>query len=256
MLVSSSGKNKKALLPVTGKKHQWWLAVLLTLWVLVGFALAQVVLIAIIWVLTTFGVSLAHVNESILNATLSACVYLLSLLVVLGVPWLWKRRRISKKDLGLQRLPSWLDIGLAPAGFVVYLVGSVVLLAVASTLVPGLDVDQIQQNGFENIGQRYEYIIAFVTLVVVAPLAEEVLFRGYLYGKLRSKVPVWAAVLLVSILFAAIHGQWNVGLDVFALSVVLCTLREITGSIWSGVLLHTLKNGVAFYFLFINPLVM
>jgi len=179
---------------------------------------------------------------------------LLSLIIVLGVPWLLKRRRTNKQELGLTRLVSWLDIGLAPAGFVVYLVISVLLLALFSTLIPAIDMEQVQQNGFEGIGQRYEYVLAFVTLVIIAPLAEEVLFRGYLYGKLRAKVPLWAAILLTSLLFAAIHGQWNVAIDVFALSVVLCILRDITGSIWSGILLHMLKNGVAFYFLFVSPM--
>ncbi|RYZ49901.1 MAG: CPBP family intramembrane metalloprotease, partial [Sphingobacteriales bacterium] len=61
--------------------------------------------------------------------------------------------------------------------------------------------------------------------------------------------------IVTSIVFGAIHGQWNVAVDVFALSLILCSLREITGSIWAGVLLHMLKNGIAFYFLFIGPVV-
>jgi len=232
-----------------------WLALLLVLWVFVGYMLAQALLIAVLWVATQLGVSFGQVGQAVLSTVLSAAVYLLSLLIVLGMPWLLKRRRTTKQELGLSRLPTWKDIGLAPAGFVVYLVGSVVLLAVVSTLIPAIDMDQVQQNGFENIGHRYEYVLAFVTLVVIAPVAEEVLFRGYLYGKLRSKVPVWVAILLVSGLFAAIHGQWNVAVDVFALSIVLCILRELTGSIWSGILLHMLKNGVAFYFLFVSPMI-
>lgn len=236
-------------------KSQVWLALLLVLWVFVGYLLAQALLIAILWIATQLGVSFGQVGQAVLSTVLSAAVYLLSLLIVLGVPWLLKRRRTTKGELGLTRLPTWKDIGLAPAGFVVYLVGSVVLLAIASALIPSIDMNQVQQNGFENIGHRYEYVLAFATLVVIAPVAEEVLFRGYLYGKLRSKVPIWAAILLVSGLFAAIHGQWNVAIDVFALSVVLCLLRELTGSIWSGILLHMLKNGVAFYFLFVSPMI-
>jgi membrane protease YdiL (CAAX protease family) len=44
----------------------------------------------------------------------------------------------------------------------------------------------------------------------------------------------------------------NVALDVFILSIVMCGLREMTGSIWAGVVLHMMKNGLAFYLLFIN----
>jgi membrane protease YdiL (CAAX protease family) len=54
--------------------------------------------------------------------------------------------------------------------------------------------------------------------------------------------------------FGAVHGQWNVAIDVFSLSLIMCGLREITGNIWAGALLHMLKNGLAFYILFINPM--
>lgn len=250
----SANSLDKSSRPVS-KNYRWGWALLLLVWVLVGYILAQAIVIGLIWVLVQFGVSFAIVGEAVLNVVLTTIVYLLSLAIVLGAPWMLRRRRVDKQTLGLQRLPTWKDIGLAPAGFVVYMVGSVILLAIATTVFPGFDAEQVQANGFENIIHRYEYLLAFVTLVIVAPLAEEVLFRGYLYGKIRSKVPLWAAILLVSALFAAVHGQWNVAIDVFALSIVLCVLRELTGSIWSGILLHTLKNGVAFYFLFINPMI-
>lgn len=253
MSANSLGKVKAQIKRYTS--NPWGRALVILLWVFIGYFIAQAMVVGLVWMLTRLGVSFAEWGIAVISAVFSAIVYLLSLLIVLGVPWLLKRRVTTRKELGLQRLPSWLDIGLAPAGFVVYLVGSVILLAVMTTLLPSIDADQVQQNGFENIGQRYEYVLAFVTLVFIAPLVEEVLFRGYLYGKIRTKVPIWVAILAVSALFAVVHGQWNVAIDVFALSIVLCILREVTGSIWSGILLHMLKNGVAFYFLFINPLI-
>jgi len=38
--------------------------------------------------------------------------------------------------------------------------------------------------------------------------------------------------------------------------LVLCTLRIVTGSIWAGVLLHMIKNGLAFYVLFVAPMML
>jgi membrane protease YdiL (CAAX protease family) len=251
MLANSSDKPKGHT-----KKYRWGRAALVFAWVAVAYAFVQsITLGVVVWLRDLDNSPLNFINGSVLNTIFSASVYLLTLIVVVGVPWLIKRRTTTKSELGLQRLPSWLDIGLAPAGFIVYFIISAILITIFAALIPGIDIEQVQQNGFENIGQRYEYILAFATLVVVAPLAEEILFRGYLYGKVRVKIPVWAAALLVSLIFAVVHMQWNVGIDVFALSIVLCALREITGSIWSGVLLHMLKNGVAFYFLFVNPLI-
>ena len=59
------------------------------------------------------------------------------------------------------------------------------------------------------------------------------------------------AILLVSALFGAVHLQWNVGVNVFSVSVVLCILRELTGTIYSGIIVHMIKNGVAFFLVYI-----
>ena len=93
-------------------------------------------------------------------------------------------------------------------------------------------------------------------LVIIAPVAEELLFRGYLLGKLRKHAPLWVAILVTSVIFGAIHLAWNVGIDVFALSIVLCVVRVVSGSLWPSIMLHMLKNGLAFYLLFINPTVL
>ncbi|HMI09868.1 MAG TPA: type II CAAX endopeptidase family protein [Candidatus Saccharimonadales bacterium] len=244
-MLANSSNNKSHL-------HNTGIFVGLLLWVIAGFIVAYLLLGGGLWVLETAGVRLDSMNGVVLNTILAAVVYVLSLAIVVGVPWLIKKRATTKEDVGLTRLPSWMDILLAPAGFIVYFILSSVIVLGATRLIPGFNTDQTQTTGFEGINQQYEYILAFVTLVVVAPVAEEILFRGYLYGKLKKHAPVWVAALGTSLLFGAIHGQWNVGVDVFALSLVLCSLREVTGNIWAGMLLHMLKNGVAFYFLFVN----
>ncbi len=227
----------------------------LPLWVAVSFIAAQIIVVAVLWVVEQTGVVI-NIKSAALNTIVAAAAYGLTLLIVIGVPYLLRKNknRPSLKQLGLDRLPSWMDIVLAPVAAVVYLILSGVLVAVLTHYLTFIDTTQVQDTGFDSITGRTQYMLAFITLVVIAPLAEETLFRGYLYGKLRSYGPVWLAILITSGLFGLAHGQWNVGIDTFALSLVLCSLREVTGSIWAGVLLHMLKNAVAFYFLFINPL--
>lgn len=223
-------------------------------WVFFGFILAQVVVIGVLLGLRALHVNLTLISPTILDTVIAALVYALSISIVIAVPWWVRKIKTDRRDLGLTRLPEWFDILLAPAGFVVYLVLSSLIGFIALKFVPGFDASQAQDVGYQNLTGHLQILLAFVTLVVVAPFAEEVLMRGYLYGKLRKIIPVWAAGLLTSIVFGVLHGQWNVGLDVFALSLVLCSLREVTGSIWAGVLLHMMKNGLAFYLLFINPM--
>lgn len=224
---------------------------MLPLWVLVGFVVAQlfVTLLLFLLDLTPFAIT----NKALASTIFAAATYSVSLLIVVGVPWLLGRHTTSRQELGLARLISWGDIGISTVGFIGYLLLSAVLLYIVTLVFPGFNGAEVQNTGFGNVSQRHEFILAFLTLVVVAPLAEEILFRGYLYGKLRKTAPVWLAMILTSILFAAIHGQWNVAVDVFALSIILCILRETTKSIWAGILLHMIKNGIAFYLLFINP---
>ncbi|MBQ3445353.1 CPBP family intramembrane metalloprotease [Candidatus Saccharibacteria bacterium] len=157
---------------------------------------------------------------------------------------------VDREQIGLMGTPTWMDIGLAPVG---YIVGTLLamLMTFVFSLIPWFDASEAQVTGFTPYMTGPEKIIAFITLVVLAPVAEEIIFRGWLYGKMRARLNAPVSIILVSLLFAVMHFQWNVGVDVFALSVVLCVMREITGTIYSGILTHMLKNGIAFYLLYV-----
>ena len=246
MLRNSSTKTEK---PV----YRPWVAALLPVWVLAGFILAQLLTGAVIALIHNFGISLTGVNEAVLNAVAGAVIYIITIGIVIGLPWWILKKRTTLEELGLNRLPMWKDIWMAPLGFVVYLLLSGILLMVSQQFLTFIDFDQVQETGFDQISQQFEYLLAFITLVILAPVAEEVVFRGYLFGKLRKVAPLWVAILITSLLFAVVHFAWNVGIDVFALSIILCLLRVWSGSLWPSILLHMMKNSVAFYFLFINP---
>ena len=231
----------------------FWRSLGLIFWVIAGFVLASLIVAVVSDLLVAFGLPMSEINESVLNTAAAGLVYLLSALIVIGGPQLVRGFRTTRRELGMSRLPSWRDVLLAPAAFVVYFIATSIVTMIVAALVPGFNLNETQDVGFTNLTLEYEYILAFLTLVVLAPVAEELLFRGYLYGKLRSWISIWAAALVTSVVFGVVHGQWNVGVDVFVLSLVMCSLREMTGSIWAGILLHMLKNGLAFYILFINP---
>lgn len=244
----------------------------LAVWVVASFYAANLLIGLVLSLL----VQVNLINPStalegpVFMATLAAVVFLLTFVLVVGIPYAVKGSRVSREELGLKRLPDWYDFFWAPVSFVIYMIIAGVLMVVVTKLVPGFNADETQDIGFEDLDAYYEYILAFITLVVIAPIAEETLFRGYLYGKLRKYIPMIGAVLLSSVVFALLHlsfgidsetghftiNQWNVALNVLPLAIILALLREKTGSIWSGILLHAIKNGVAFYLLFINPSVL
>jgi uncharacterized protein len=232
----------------------WVMAIGLPVWVYISFLAAQQLLAGILWVLNALNVPVSSLNEDILTTIVSLLIYLIMIGLVIWLPHIANRGQVTAGDLGISRMPHWSDILMAPVAFFVYFVVSTALMLAATSLFPSFDASQAQNTGFSVLTQPYEYVLAFVTLVLLAPFAEELLFRGYLFGKLKKLIPVWLAILITSLLFGFIHGAWNLAIDTFTLSLVLCLLRVSTGSIWASILLHMIKNGIAFYILFVNPL--
>lgn len=157
---------------------------------------------------------------------------------------------VTRNEFGLNNLVTFSDIGLALAGFFSYLAFSAILTALFSVF-PWFNLNETQPLLYSTLISPFGKALAAIALVVVGPIFEEVIYRGLIYGKLRKKHSLITSILVVSILFGFLHGQWNVGIDVFALSVVACLMRETTGTIYAGIILHILKNTIAFYILFI-----
>ncbi len=155
---------------------------------------------------------------------------------------------LGLRALGLGRFqPSFIPKVLL--GYFAYFGLTFVIMLLAQLLIE-VNVDEKQSLGFSN-PTTIEALAIFGVLALIVPIAEELLFRGFLFRALRSRLGfIWTA-LVVSALFGVVHGGIAVGLDVFALSLVLCYLRERTDSLWPGIILHALKNSVAFLILFI-----
>ncbi len=84
---------------------------------------------------------------------------------------------------------------------------------------------------------------AAVDSIVWAPLVEEVVFRGILYGTLRTKLSVGPAALLSAGCFAAVHGYGTLGLaSVFWSGILWAVAYERTRSLWPAILAHGVNN--------------
>ena len=160
----------------------------------------------------------------------------------------------TRAELGLTDAPTLTDIFLSPVGYVVYVIFDYFLTEILSAF-SWFNAEETQDIGFAYFITTADRMFAIIAVVFVAPIAEEVIMRGWLYGKLRNRTGIVVALIITSLVFAVLHGQWNVAIVTFALSAVLCGLREITGTIWSGIILHILVNGVAFYLRYIAQIV-
>jgi membrane protease YdiL (CAAX protease family) len=82
-----------------------------------------------------------------------------------------------------------------------------------------------------------------VSAGLVAPVVEESIFRGFLYGGLRVRVGKVLGAVVTSLVFAIFHGSLSAFLPLVVLSGVLCYLYERTGSLCSPIVFHALFNG-------------
>lgn len=246
--------NKKA--EKRAKKSKAWRALMLGLFGLALAAWVGIVLFAVEFG-TAFIVTRVVPQEVLGTATFvsayQAIVYAIALFVIIFVPWKVLNKKTTRDEMGLRGLPTWTDILLAPIFLIAAMFAAAALTALMMVIMPGVDWEQAQNVGYtrQSLYQAGDFILAFVCLVVLAPVCEEIIFRGWLYGKLRFRMSAVPAILITSVLFGVMHGQWNVGVTVFALSVGMCIMRELTGTIWGGVIMHMIKNGLAFYFLFV-----
>ncbi len=185
-------------------------------------------------------------------------VLLAEALTFTGIWWFLRQRRASLRTIGWGRFDP-MAILYALGGFAVYFIGYTAVLAIVSALIPALNTSQKQDLGFNNITGGTNLLLTFVSLVVLPPIVEEMVFRGFILTSLLGRMKTIFAVLITSALFATAHlefgsGQpllWVAAIDTFVLSLVLCYLRLKTNNLWASVFLHALKNGLAFVVVYV-----
>ncbi len=185
-------------------------------------------------------------------------VFIAYCIVVAGIYYLLKLKGKTFSYIGLAK-PRLSDAGRALVAYGIYMMLFIAITAIAKQVAPSLNLEQEQQLGFEANKGIVSLVFAGISLVILPPIVEELLCRGFLYTGLRSKLTVWPAAVITSIVFATAHLQfgsgapllWVAAIDTFVLSLVLVYLRETTGRLTSSIFLHMIKNAVAFCILFI-----
>lgn len=96
------------------------------------------------------------------------------------------------------------------------------------------------------MGSEVSPILIFLTIVVVGPLAEEIVFRGMIYRVLRKGFGFAVSAVITSFIFSIYHMNFVQALYVFIVSWVLCVVYERTKSFWLTAILHISFNGATF----------
>ncbi len=142
-----------------------------------------------------------------------------------------------------------------PPAWVGFLAGGVILaygVTVASTYLPipkQLPMDRYFREPVD------AWLMAGFG-IFVAPVVEELFYRGFLYPVLARRLGEVAGILFTALPFAFMHGgqlafSWAPLLMLFVVGTVLTTVRAQTGSVSAGVLVHAGYNATLFTFLFL-----
>lgn len=105
----------------------------------------------------------------------------------------------------------------------------------------------VNQSSINELFKPSTGLVMFVFIVILAPLTEEVIFRG-LFPRLFSKKLAWLGYGLGVLLFGLAHGPSNIGSSViyFGMGSVLAVVAYLSKKLEYSVLLHMLNNGLAF----------
>lgn len=146
--------------------------------------------------------------------------------------------------LGLRRMPLGRGIAAAVVGFIA-IIGFSILYG---WLVTVLNLP-LRTNSDMLLEQAKYAPISTLALVagavLIAPICEEIFFRGYLFAGLLHRMNFWSAALISAFLFALAHGEIGSFAVLFVFGLVLAALRWRIGSIWPGVAVHMANNATA-----------
>lgn len=203
------------------------------LWYVVVFFLLQIVFGAI---LGAFKLSLG--TTTIISTVLSSAV---TIFVFLKFKW----TPVSRS--WMQTRP-WMVLTWA------------VLLSLGSILPSERLVELLQMEMPEQMAKMFEEVmkkpVGYVVIGILAPFAEEVVFRGAILRKLLGMMEEkwhWVAIAISAAIFGFVHLNVPQGIHAFLIGLLLGWMYYRTGSILPGILFHWVNNSVAFIMFNLMP---
>ncbi len=135
----------------------------------------------------------------------------------------------------------WLTLGVVPA-LAVCAAATWVFEVLNQTLIGAPPETQSSIKQLLASGDDLALVMLAVSAVVIAPLVEEIVFRGFLYRNLRDGVGKGLALVISGVVFSAVHMHPTLFLPLAGLGIGLALLYEWTGSLWVPILAHMAFN--------------
>jgi membrane protease YdiL (CAAX protease family) len=174
--------------------------------------------------------------------------YAFSLVVEVGVIiWLARIRQAGFADFGFKLVKiQWYVVAILLYLVQIFLIIGIFVLL--NRFLPAINTDE-KQPVLEFGRSGWGFWLSFISSVVVAPVIEELMFRGIIFAGLSKRYPLWLAAVGSSLAFALLHGQVNVGIYTFVFGLILSWLYFRSGSLYPGITAHFINNLIAFWLL-------
>jgi membrane protease YdiL (CAAX protease family) len=166
---------------------------------------------------------------------------------IAGMVLVYMTRRMAAAEwLGL-RWPTWPKVFIiAPASvFGMWLIFGVLQACGYMQWMESLGAETMQESVklLQTTEDPMVLWLMALAAVLVAPLCEELLFRGYLYPVAKKFTGPWLAACSSALFFATAHGNLSALLPLFLFGLLLVWIYEKTGSLWAPIAVHFCFNG-------------
>lgn len=188
--------------------------------------------------------------------TLSASSLLASMLLqtLLYLPMVVRFVLLPKRErehLGFGRA---LRLVLSSVG-IILLFSSLLSAFHVDTLIMQLTGCPEQQDVVQSMmdGHAAQRLVLAAAAIIMAPIGEEVCFRGFVYNILRQRAGVWAATLATGVLFGAVHASLVQFLPLAFFGIVQCIIYERCKTLWVPMAVHAVFNSLSVLFILLMP---
>jgi len=188
-------------------------------------------------------------QENGMRALALFLIYLLQVAAMILPMWFIavKKKHADLKDLGFKWIKPSKAFLWVIAGYIFYLgLGSLLILIFYDLGIGNFGFEP-QQPVLEVFGKNpFGIIIASFIALIIAPFTEEIFFRGFMLQTISKNIsPTWG-VILTTMIFAAVHFEFQSIMPLLILSLVLNILFIKTKSLWTGIVFHVMNNTIAF----------
>jgi len=174
----------------------------------------------------------------------------LSQSLILLLPLLFvtrKKHGLKLEQFGLEKMKIKKVVSETLKGYFLYLLISyfiLVFIIFTNIKIPGY---QLPKSIFEIFGTSdLELILTGTIVILIAPIVEEVFFRGFLLRAVADRIGlIWGSIITAAI-FAVFHLQWQTVIPVFILGLIINQLVIRNKSIWPAIGFHVINNAIAF----------